>query len=40
MLFLLVLDVVLRRALGGKKVGLTWRLKESLEDMNICKEIG
>jgi hypothetical protein len=29
---LLVLDGVLRRALDGKKRGLTWRLKESLED--------
>jgi hypothetical protein len=37
-LFLLALDGVLHRALDGKKRGLTWRLKESLEDMeyDIC----
>jgi hypothetical protein len=38
-LFLLVLDGVLRRALGGKKRGLTWRLKESLEDMEYADDI-
>jgi hypothetical protein len=27
------MDGVLRRALDGKKRGLTWRLQESLEDM-------
>jgi hypothetical protein len=39
-LFLLFLDGVLCRAFGGKKRGITWRLKESLEDMeyadNVC----
>ena len=35
LLFLLVLDGVLRRDLDGKKRGLTWRLKESLEDRNM-----
>jgi hypothetical protein len=32
-LFLLALDVVKRRALDGKKRGMIWRLKESLEDI-------
>jgi hypothetical protein len=39
-LFLLVPDGVLHRALDGKKGEITWRLKESLEDMeyvnNVC----
>ena len=39
LLFLLVLDGVLRRALDGKKRGLTWRLKESLEDMEYADDI-
>jgi hypothetical protein len=38
-LFLLVLDGVLRRALNGKKRGLTWRLKESLEDTEYADDI-
>jgi hypothetical protein len=38
-LFLLVLDGLLRRALDGKKRGLTWRLKESLEDMKYADDI-
>jgi hypothetical protein len=39
LLFLLVLDGVLRRALDGKKKVLTWRLKESLEDMEYADDI-
>ena len=39
LLLLLVLDGVLRRALDGKKRGLTWRLKESLEDMEYADDI-
>jgi hypothetical protein len=39
LLFLLVLDGVLHRALNGKKRGLTWRLKESLEDMEYADDI-
>jgi hypothetical protein len=39
LLFLLVLDGVLHRALDGKKRGLTWRLKESLEDMEYADDI-
>jgi hypothetical protein len=35
----LVLDWVLLRALDGKKRGLTWRLKESLEDMEYAYDI-
>jgi hypothetical protein len=38
-LFLLFLDEVLRRALDGKKRGLTWRLKETLEDMEYSDAI-
>jgi len=38
-LFLLVLDGVLRTALDGKKRGLTWKLKESLEDMEYADDI-
>jgi seryl-tRNA synthetase len=33
------LDGVLRRTLDGKKRGLTWRLKESLEDMEYADDI-
>jgi hypothetical protein len=33
------MDGVLRRALGGKKRGLTWRLQESLEDMEYADDI-
>ena len=39
LLFLLVLDGVLRRALDGKKRGLTWRLTETLEDMEYADDI-
>ena len=35
LLFLLVIDGVLRRALDGKERGLTWGLQESLEDNGI-----
>ena len=39
LLFLLVMDGVLRRALDGKKRGLTWRLQESLEDMDYADDV-
>jgi len=39
LLFLLVMDGVLCRALGGKKRGLTWRLQESLEDMEYADDV-
>jgi hypothetical protein len=38
-LFLLVLDGVLCRALEGKEKGITWRLKESLEDMEYTNDV-
>jgi hypothetical protein len=37
-LFLLVLDGVICRALEGKK-RITWRLKESLEDMEYANDV-
>jgi len=39
LLFLLIMDSVLRRALDGKKRGLTWRLQESLEDMEYADDV-
>jgi hypothetical protein len=39
LLFLLVLDGVLRRALDGKNRGLTWRLKETLEGMEYADDM-
>ena len=33
------MDGVLRRALDGKKGGITWRLQESLEDMEYAYDI-
>ena len=39
LLFLLVMDGVLHRALDGKKRGLTWRLQESLEDMDYADDV-
>jgi hypothetical protein len=39
LLFLLILDGVLRRALDGKKRGIRWRLKESLEDMEYADDV-
>jgi len=39
LLFLLVTDGVLRRALDGKKRGITWRLQESLEDMEYADDV-
>ena len=33
------MDSVLRRALDGKKWGLTWRLQESLEDMEYADDV-
>ena len=39
LLFLLVLDGVLPRVLDGKKRRLTWRLKETLEDMKYVDDI-
>ena len=39
LLFLLVMDGVLRRALNGKKRGLTWRVQESLEDMEYAEDV-
>jgi len=38
-LFLLVMDGVLRRALDGKKRGLTWRLRESLEHLEYADDV-
>jgi len=39
LLFLLVMDRVLHRALDGKKRRLTWRLQESLEDMEYADDV-
>jgi len=39
LLFLLVMVGVLRRALDGKKRGLTWRLRESLEDLEYADDV-
>ena len=39
LLFLLVMDGVLRRALDGKKRRITWRLQESLEDMEYADDV-
>jgi hypothetical protein len=33
------MDGVLRRALDGKERGLTWRLQESLEDMEYADDV-
>ena len=33
------MDDVLRRALDGEKRGLTWRLQESLEDMEYADDV-
>jgi hypothetical protein len=33
------MDAVLRRALDGKKRGLTWRLQESLEDLEYADDV-
>ena len=33
------MDGVLRRALDGKKRGFTWRLQESLEDMDYADDV-
>ena len=30
---------ILRRALGGKKRGITWRLQETLEDMEYADDV-
>ena len=39
LLFLLFMDGVLRTVLDGKKRGLTWRLQESLEDMEYVDDV-
>ena len=39
LLFLLVMDGVLHRALNGKKRGLTWRVQESLEDIKFADDV-
>jgi len=39
LLFLLAMDGVLRRALDGKKRGLTWRLRESLEYLEYADDV-
>ena len=39
LLFLLVMDGVLRGALDGKKRELTWRLQASLEDMDYTDDV-
>jgi hypothetical protein len=39
LLFLLVMNAVLRRALDGKKRELTCRLQESLEDMEYADDV-
>jgi len=39
LLFLLVMDGVLRTALDGKKSGLAWRVQESLEDMEYADDV-
>jgi len=33
------MDGVLRRALDGKERGLTWRLRESLEDLKYADDV-
>jgi hypothetical protein len=38
-LLLLVLVGVLRRSLDGKKRGLTWKLKETLKNMEYADDI-
>ena len=39
LLFLPVMGGVMRRALDGKKRGLTWRLQESLEDLEYADDV-
>jgi len=39
LLFMMVMDGVLRRALDGKKRGLTWRVQESFEDMEYADDV-
>jgi len=39
LLFLLIMDGVLHRALDGKKRRLTWRLRESLEDLEYAYDV-
>ena len=39
LLFLLVMDGVLHRALDGKKRGLTWRVQELLENMEYADDV-
>ena len=39
LLFPLVMDGVLRRSLDGKERGITWRLQESLEDMDYADDV-
>jgi hypothetical protein len=38
-LFLLLLNGILHRALDGKKTGITWRFKKSLEDMEYVDDV-
>jgi hypothetical protein len=39
MLFVSVLEEKLRRVLDGKQSGITWRLKESLEEMKYAEDV-
>jgi len=38
-MFLIVMDGILPRALDGKKRGITWRLQETLEEMEYADDV-
>jgi hypothetical protein len=38
-IFLVVLDEVLRRSLDGKRRGIQWRLTENLEDLDYADDV-
>ena len=38
-MFMIVMDGILRRALDGKKTGITWRLQETLQDMEYADDV-
>jgi hypothetical protein len=39
-IFLFVLDEIMRKTLGGKKRGIQWNMRDRLEDLEFAEDIG
>jgi hypothetical protein len=39
MIFLMVMDELMRKAIGGKRRGINWGITEQLEDLDFTDDI-